>query len=284
MARTKTRNYVGASGTITPEKLTKLGPAYMVQPKMDGAYCSVHLGPTGCIARISSRSGADFGPGMTDTLIGQFVGYPGAVMAGELTGHTEAGNAEAESFGARRVHVFDLLFGNNSEPITQLPYSQRRKYLFEMQVKVDTYGPGQTWRQTPEGVRDKRTGWFTAKTHTGTALTPIVPQVAPQAASELWDRVQSGELEGLVAVAQNAPAGRRGAKRKCKPVDTLDVVAIHVGPRAVECLYLGKRFIVSKASRDICVGDMLELKHNGWYRDGIPRFARIVRRRDDLVL
>lgn len=279
------KHYSGASGTIKPEDLAKLGPAHMVQPKMDGAYCHVHLGQSGCIARISSRTGRDFGPNQTGNLIGQFVGYPNAVLVGELTASTEAGIADAKAFGAHRVHLFDMAFGYDAKPLIREPYSERRAEMFRMQTKVELYGPGQTWTTSEHGIRDRRTGDFCRKSHRGIALTPIVPQVNARAADTLWDQVQAGELEGLVAVAQNAPMGRRGAKRKCKPVDTLDAVVVGRGPKTAECFHMGKRFLVNIASRDIVTGDVLEIAHNGWYANGsAPRFPRIVRRRDDLVL
>lgn len=278
-------NYCGASGTITPAAITKLGPGYMVQPKLDGAYCHVHLDPTGCIARVSSRTGRDFGPNQTGTLVGQFVGYPNAVLVGELTASTEAGIADAKAFGAHRVHVFDLAFGYDAEPLARKPYSERRAELHRMQAKVELYGPGQTWYRTEHGIRDRKTGNFTRKTHTGLALTPIVPQVPAKAADSLWDQVRAGKLEGLVAVSQGAPMGRRGSKRKCKQTDTLDVVVIGRECGSARCLYGALQFWVNIATRDVCVGDMLEIAHNGWYNGGTtPRFPRIVRRRDDLMV
>ena len=278
-------NYAGASGTISPERLAKLGNAFMVQPKMDGAYCHVHLGPSGCIRRISSRSGADFGPNQTGSLIGQFVGYPNAVMIGELTAHTEAGVADALEFGAHRVHLFDMVHGYDAKPMARMPYSERRAELFRMQTRVEMFAPGQTWRQESHGIRDRASGRFCSKTHRGIALTPIVDQVRAKHVGELWDRVQSGALEGLVAVAQSAPIGHRGAKRKCKLKDTLDALVLERGGKTALCYHMGAKFFVHIARRDVVPGDYVEIIHNGWYKGGTtPRFPRIGSIRDDLSL
>jgi len=256
----------------------------MVQPKHDGAYCHVHLDRGGCIERISSRTGADYENGNVTGLIGQFVGYPGAVLVGELTAHTEAGNAEAIEFGARRVHLFDIAFGMDSRPLHDLPYGERRSELYRMHVAVESFGGGQSWTQTKCAPKSKRSGKFTRKTWRGTALTPIVPQFRPDACDDPWDMVKAGKLEGLVAVSQAAPMGRRGAKRKCKLTSTLDALVIRQGAKSVELLHLGQRFYVNKAKRALFAGDVVEVAHDGRYGDGTPKFARIVRVRHVLML
>jgi ATP-dependent DNA ligase len=284
MPRKNVRHYAGASSRIEYSALSKLGRAYMVQPKIDGAYCHLHLDATGCIARVSSRTGRDYSGDQVSHLLGQLVGYPGAVLIGEFEAHTTAGNQAAQEFGARRVHLFDLAFGYDTRPLHHQPYSERRAELCRMQALVDTYGPGQSWHHSEHGIRDKSTGWFATKSHRSTALTPIVPQFAPNATDELWDQVRAGRLEGLVAVAQNAPLGRRGAKRKCKPVRSIDALVMGVDSRTVLCLYGAGHFTVSKGPRNIQKGDMVEVKHDGFYDSTTPRFPRIERVRYDIMV
>lgn len=284
MSRRNRPNYAGASGTIKPEQLSKLGDTFRVQPKMDGAYCHVHLDGTGCIRRVSSRTGCDFGDAQTGDLVGQFVGYPNAVLVGELTAHTEAGIRDAREFGQHRVHLFDMAFGYDAKPMARLPYSERYAELHRMQTKVEMFAPGKTWIRSEHGYRDRRTKRFCKPLQRGTKLTPVVPQVRAKAADTLWDQVKAGELEGLVIVSQAAPLGRRGAKRKCKPFDTMDAIVLAVGAKSVRCLYGSTKFVVNRGARDVCVGDILEIRHNGYYAaGGTPRFPRIVRRRDDLM-
>ncbi len=276
-------HYAGASSRITRANLSRLGPAFMVQPKVDGAYCHVHLGPTGCIQRISSRTGRDYGDANISGLVGQFVGWPGAVLIGELTAHTEAGNREAKTIGCRRVHLFDIAFGHSTQPLAHMSYSDRRDQLCSMQAQVEAHGPGPTWTQTPEGARDLRSGRFSPQTLTGTALTPIVPQMRPCDAGEMWAKVDAGELEGLVAVSLRAKLGARGSKRKCKATQTIDAVVVGVDTRAVSCIYAGQVFAVSRGKRDLKPGDQVEVALDGWYESSTtPRFARIIRRRADL--
>ncbi len=284
MSRKHIKHYAGASSKLTPSALAKLGPAFMVQPKIDGAYCHLHLDATGQIARVTSRTGNDYTGASVDGLIGQFVGYAGAVLIGELTAHTTSGNLDAKTFGARRVHLFDMAFGADTRPLAHLPYSERRAELFRMQAAVDAFGPGQSWRQTRTAPQSKRSGRFCRKTHRGTALTPIVPQVRAQAASELWDQVKAGTIEGLVAVSQNAPLGRRGSKRKCKLDDTIDVLILGHDARLAGYLYGSKEYTVTRGKCKAQKGDMVSLKHNGFYPSGEPRFARIERIRHDLMV
>ena len=284
MPRKHVKNYSGATGRITHTELTKLGSAYMIQPKMDGAYAHVHLDRTGCITRISSRTGRDYCNDNVTGLLGQFVGWPGAVLVGELTAHTEAGNRDAQNFGARRVHLFDMAYGYGTRCMRELPYHARRAALLEMQAKIYayTYNP---WETDAHGKRDKRSGRFCNPVPAGITLTPVVPQVAPDSVSRIWDRVQTGELEGLVAVAQSAKIGARGAKRKCKLTSTCDAVVLDVRSRQVTCLYMANYFTVSRGKHDVCKGDVVEITHDGWYAGGkTPRFARIKRVRHDLVL
>lgn len=72
----------------------------------------------------------------------------------------------------------------------------------------------------------------------------------------------------------------RGAKRKVKATDTLDAVCVSSSPGGSTLLYAGRTFVVGT----VCtVGAVVEIAHDGWFEAApVPRFARVVRRRDDL--
>lgn len=285
MSRRNRKHYAGATGTIKPLELERLGSAFRIQPKADGAYCHLHLDRFGCIARVSSRTGRDFDGDSIRGLVGQFVGYPGAVLVGELMAHTEGGNKDAAEFGARRVFLFDIAFGYDTAPLHHLAYASRRDELYRMQAKVEAFGPGQTFVREWGRSRDRSSGRYCRKTHRGTALTPILPQYLPSQCGELWDRVRAGELEGLVAVSQRAKLGARSSKRKCKPVEHIDAIVVQRGPRTATVIHNATQFRVTIGKRDVCPGDVLEIAHNGWYGSSrVPRFPRVVRLRDDMAM
>lgn len=281
--RTNIANYTGASGRIDIADVERLGSAFAVQPKHDGAYCHLELDAAGRIAQIRSRTGACYGQELTDGLLGEYVGAPHAVLAGELTAHTTAGNAEAERIGQRRVHLFDLVLGEGGQPVHDLAYETRRDMLWRMQTEVVE----QSRRElvdVHERARERATGRYTDRLLRGWQLTPIVEQVSVSRASELWDRALAGDLEGLVVVSRRAKARARGAKRKCKPVRTLDALVLDVGPRIATCLWGSTMFTVHKATRNVQRGDMLEIRFDGLYDTGLPRFPRIQRVRYDLMV
>ena len=103
-------------------------------------------------------------------------------------------------------------------------------------------------------------------------------------AGELWDRAVAGELEGTVIVALDAPIGRRGAKRKVKPVDFLYCVVVEVDKGGAGLRIRGTEDWFSVGTpTGLTVGDLVEVAHEGWYSTGWPRFPRIVRKRADLA-
>lgn len=112
-------------------------------------------------------------------------------------------------------------------------------------------------------------------------------------ARELWRTyVEQSGGEGLVAVDLTAPAGRRGAKLKIKATDTADcrVLAVSPGllrlaaPRTSPAGWRGESLVVGYSrAASLAPGAIVEVAHDGCYRSGLPRFARVVRVRTDLA-
>src|SRR5690606_32062635 len=183
------------------------------------------------------------------------------------------------------------------EYLAREPYRKRRDALWRSQSYAENFGSGVPWRDDVLGrAHDKATGRYRDRIPRDWRLTPIVDQLAPSRAGDLWDRAQVGEVEGLVAVNLAAPIGRRRAKVKCKPTSTIDAVVVDVGRRAATLAWAGGRFAVSAKGIELVPGQVVEVAHDGWYERGAkvpgksygagatPRFARIVRHRRDLPL
>ena len=277
--------YAGATGRLEMDRVLELGPRFAVQPKHDGQYVHVHLDARGRIERILARSGAPVHRGMVSHLLGAFVGWPGAVLAGELEAHTERGNAAAESRGYRLVHLFDCIRAENGRYMGREPYRARRDALLRMQSEVVNLAPRLPWARE-NGLRGRcASGRYCRAVPTDWRLTPVTEQLPVARAGELWDRAIAGEAEGLVVVALDAPLGRRGSKRKVKPVETLDAVVEQVDATGYILRLRGGREVFAVGPRrdlDVSVGSVVEVAHEGWYDTGVPRFARVLRGRADL--
>ncbi len=117
---------------------------------------------------------------------------------------------------------------------------------------------------------------------------PVVPMVRTAAqAEQLWsDFVLRDGGEGIVAVSLNAPAGSRNAKRKVKLTDTIEAVVLRNQGGGVVALRRGNQeFLVSARGKvQPQPGQVVEVAHDGFYeKDFTPRFARMVRVREDAV-
>lgn len=280
MSRRNVKHYAGASGRILPEKAAKLGSNWMAMEKKDGAYCHLHLDRAGCIARVTSRTGRDFGSEAAG-LLGRFAGWPNAVLAGEGMWHSPAGISASKAFGARHVWLFDMVYGYGGEFIGDQTYAARRDALCRMQAQVKTYEP-KRWIQTTDGIRGRWSRKFTKPIHRGVDLTPIIPMFKPSKMAEHWDKVKAGKWEGLVFANMDAPVGRKGSRKKLKNTTSIDALVVSRGKKTARCLYMGKQFFVNIGRRDVCVGDVWSVKHDQFYPDGTPKFARFDRHRTDL--
>lgn len=277
-------DYTGAGSRITPDDMKKLDPRrWGFQPKVDGCYARVVLDGDGRIENVTSRAGRSLRE--ADDLIGILAGYAGSVLHGELEAHTEAGNAAATARGWRNLHLFDATeLGGRS--LASTPYLERYHALHEMQAEIERSGDARVEPMVRDerGRRHDAAGKYAAFVPRDLRRLPIVELYrGASAALTLWTaHVEREEGEGLVAVRLDAQVGRRGSKRKIKVTDTIDATVMRFDARTAELAHGGRSFFVGCAGLELAPGTVVEVKHDGRYASGEPRFARIVRERRDL--
>lgn len=281
-------DYAGAVGRLDLSSVSGLGSRYAVQPKIDGAYCRIHLDSQGCIDRIYSRTGREFGDGQIEDLRGCRIGTPRAELVGELEGHTEAGRRVAARRGYQIIHLFDAL-RIDGEYLGHAPYRDRRDAMWRMQSILVEHDPDRQWYSDREGnAHDIATGDYCRRIPRGWRRAAIVPQLAAAQADTMWaDHVAGGDAEGLVVVALDAPVGKRGAKRKVKVADTIDAVCLSVdrGGALMRWMAAGVSFAIGhRRGVELRPGMIYEIACDGFYEStSEPRFARLVRCRTDLL-
>jgi hypothetical protein len=284
MSRRKPVDYAGAVGKLELGAVAALGPRFVVQPKSDGSYCRVHLDGAGRIARLFSRAAREFPCELVEDLVGQRVGTPGAELVGELEVWTERGNRLAATRGHRMLRLFDAI-RVDGRYLAGAPYRERRDALLRCQAAVAELE--QSWVPGPRGAgRDRSSGRLVRPVAEGAAIAPVIEQRTASQAEAAWaDWVAGGEAEGLVVIDLEAPMGK--GKRKVKATDTLDCRVIRVGEQLLQVEHGGIAFLVSAraaADRRIAVGDVVEVAADGWFESSAtPKFARLVRRRPDLL-
>jgi ATP-dependent DNA ligase len=273
------RDYVGATKRIDLATASALGSRFVIQPKKDGIYVRVYLDGRGRIAKVFMRNGVEVPAHITSHLRGALAGNPHAELVGELEAMTEQAERRAK-VGPRKIWLFDALH-SGVRSMLHSPYSERRDALWRMTSAVQCAAPDDDHRPKPwRRYRDvSGPGW---------QLCPVMPQVASADARRVWEEwvvgPDDGE-EGLVAVALDAPVGRRASKMKVKTTESIDAVAVSVSRTVVTCEWRGMPFNVSRGRHHVELGEMVEVACDGFYdRFAVPRFARIVRIRRDLVL
>lgn len=279
-------HYTGATARASLADARRLGPRWVLQEKHDGMYCRLYLDSRGRVARGFARSGLEVNPRWLDGIRGEVVGWPHAELVGELEASTESACAAVESRGQRLVHLFDCLHDGRRSLVRE-PYRARRDALWRMQSEAECYGKAAPWLVDAEGdAHDRRTGRYTAPRLTGWRVAPIVEQAPLTRLEALWDDVvREGDREGLVAVNLDAPAGARNAKLKIKPWESIDAAVVAAAPTTIVCTWNGHPFTVgrTRAADSVAPGDVVEVRHAGWYAGGVmPRFPTLVRVRRDL--
>lgn len=273
-------DYAGARGNISITDALRLSSdRYAIQIKKDGAYCAVRLDHAGRVAQITSRTGADFGR-VADSFRGIQLGLPGSVYVGEIEGHTERGRGDAERRGFAKVHLFDILRHGDVDVSSQA-YRTRRDLLYRAHSELALPENRDEWCYRRSAYRTRR-GRFSRYPLDWTRFE-VVPQVAPARCSEWWDMAIADEIEGLVVVDLNAPLGRARAKRKLKPVDTIDGRVVEVKKSSVRVQTFGGVLSVSKGRHELCVGSVVSIAYSGRYASGEPKFCRIERVRTDIM-
>ena len=267
-----TVSYCGATGRMGIKGVSKLSPdRYRLQIKHDGVYVRIHTDWSGRVCRVLSRYHRKLKAG--DDLLGIKVVPGPAILIGELEAHTEAGIAARDAKGYSNVHLFDI--------ITNARYEERLDYLWR--------GVAQT--RTPQNMAHTTDSRGNHKGPDGRFIEKagpkdwrrfsIVETLPLTAADELWDRALAEDIEGLVVVNMKSKLRSRNAKRKVKPVDTLDCVVVRACKSAAILRTFGGVFTVSCKGLNLDDGDTVEVMHNGYYKSGVPRFPRIVRKRTE---
>lgn len=277
-------DYAGPRSRVSAARGLELDPrSWAWLEKIDGCYARVSLDRRGRISSVLSRAGSPLADARD--LLGVLAGPPDSVFAGELEAHTEAGNRLASCRGWRALHLFDCSrYAGRS--VEALPFTDRYGLLHQAQAEIELAGRVNPWVNDDQGdAHDARTGRYTRRIPRDIRRLPVVALARGKGAGEaLWRSfVEVGGGEGLVAARLDAPLGKRGAKIKIKATDTLDCRVIAVDARTALLEYAGRMFTVG-ATEPLSVGSMVEVAHDGWYESAsTPRFARVVRRRTDLV-
>lgn len=284
MTRRQLTDYAGARGRLTYEQATDLTGRYWYQPKVDGAYCRISLDARGCIASLVSRAGKEFPRGDVGDLIGQQIGAPHSVYVGELEAHTEASVRERARRGYPLVHLFDAIY-HGRQRITDQPYRYRYGALQAARAEVEIYGGvTEPWVDDEhERAHDATTGRYTRRVPRGWRRAPILPLWHPRELEARWgEYVERDGGEGIVAVAVDAPMGRRRAKIKIKATDTIDARIAEVDGKLALLVWAGGSFVLTRP-KGAAVGDAIEIACDGFYEaTSSPRFPRVVRVRSDL--
>lgn len=312
MTRPRPAHFVGASGlSLDPAAGLTLAadPRVGLLLKADGAYCQLTTDSRGRIDSAISSTGAPLAG--TADLLGIYAAPPYSTLVGEAMVHSEAGIAATASLGFVQVHLFDCL-RLAGQPLAPLPYSERHGALYRAQSWCESEGHGRARDWTLDGhgnahvstaLHDdprtptkrparrpfldrapSRRGQFVAAIPRDLRRFPVLPIVRGLAdARALWDLIESTGLEGAVAVRLDARAGAPRAKRKIKITDTISASVL-----AADASHSRVSAIVRRRPLEFTVPGrhegIVEIAHNGFYRSGLPRFARVVRRRCDKMI
>ncbi len=302
-ARFSLVDYAGPIQRLTLDKAERFaakGWAFM--PKVDGSYVELSTDATGRISRMVFRTGTQLDRGEHDGLLGLSIGLPLSTLVGELEVYSEHAVRTVEGVeverdgkvrripgrGVRHLHVFDMV-RHVGQYVAREPFSVRYGRILQWKSAVEageTYG---RWYEDHTGrAHDSITGDFVQHARKNLVRLPIVPIAAGKAGLEtLWQsHVEAGGGEGLVAVDLTAPIGRRGAKRKIKHHDYPSVTIVEVGPTGVRALFGSEVFRIPAMrlvrQGAVNVGEIWDVKADGFTDRGLPRFARLVRCRPDL--
>lgn len=284
VTRARPLDYAGASGRLTLEAAAKLGRGWLLQPKHDGCYATVHLDAKGRIAAIRSRSCANFPAAATGALIGARVGWPHSVLVGELEWGTERATRVRLRQGARLLHLHDVVRSYRGEYVASYPYAYRRHALQGMFSEAVNLDPLVPWERDRIGrAKSGLTGRYVPRTVQGWRLVEVVEQIGADHFDDAWSIWgPNNDGEGIVAVNNHASMGARRSKLKVKLTETLDCVVVSATRHALRVSWRGHTFAIPALEHGCDVGDTVEVAHEGWYeRQVMPRFARMVRQRAD---
>lgn len=284
MSRARPLDYAGATGRLALNAVAGLGPRWVLQPKHDGCYATVHLDDSGRIAAIRSRSCLNFPPAATRSLMGVRVGWPHSVLVGELEWGTERSVRVRLRGGARVLHLYDCIRSGDGWYQGRESYAHRRAELQRMFAEAVNLDPLMPWERDRHGrAKSGLTGRYVPRTVQGWRLVDVVEQIGADHFDRAWSIWgPNNDGEGIVAVNNDAPMGRRRSKLKVKLTETLDCVVVSATRHALRVSWRGHTFAIPALEHGCDVGDTVEVAHEGWHeRQVMPRFARMVRQRAD---
>jgi hypothetical protein len=278
--------YAGAGARLDLAAARRLGQSWVVQRKIDGIYATVTTDRRGRIANAITRAGEVLGPGVLASYRG-VTWAPDSVLACELELWTESARRTVEARGYAIAHAFDAIRVGGRD-VSRESYRVRRDALMRAQVALELGGRDQPWTDDAQGdAHDAGTGRYCSRVPRGWRRVQIVEQLPAARFDVAWaDWVEREGGEGLVAVNLDAQLGARGSKRKIKPTSEIDCVVVGFDSRAAQLWWTSaaRSIIVSRSpNRALTVGEVVEVRHDGFTDAGLPKFARIARRRPDLA-
>ena len=277
----------GPTSRLSMEKALELSAReWAWQLKLDGVYAQIETDTAGCVAVIKSRRNAPHWPADVGDLIGLPTGLPDAVIMGELEAQTECAIRLRSARGYPLLHLFDLATWRGCD-VTREPYSSRYGLLHRWQSAAELGEVPRVdwWRTDSNGDAHDILGRYTRPVPADLRRLPIVPLHRGKGAAELlWHEVERSDAEGMVAVRLDAPMGARAAKLKVKRHVDLDCTVLAVDRTGAILSWAGKIFAVSRSAKwQLTAGMIVTVLADGFYADGIPRFARLSRIRTDLA-
>jgi len=257
---------------------------WAIQPKHDGCYAVISTNKSGAVSSVRSRTGRAYSP-TQHGLKGQIIGPPRSILIGEGRWHTPDATRASLEAGYTVVTLFDAL-RLDGRSLAKEPYSVRRDALWRAHAKLEHDGvPDRDYTTDRYGRRkSKRSGRYKAELGpVNWGRAPIVDQCRPSLAGDILARVGLNPwVEGVVAVALDAPAGK--GKRKHKIVWTLTCVVLGRAGRTLLVGWQGESFTVPDGGHvDLLPGEAVEVGYEGFYGESmLPRFPRVIRDRRDL--
>lgn len=270
--------YLGPDLEVTPESLDKYEAqgGWIIEPKHDGMWAMLTVGDpaNGEPHTLKSRAaGTGFvgGANAGDLVLCELPLPKGCVLVGELEAATEASTKFFESFGHRRLHLFDFPYG--TADYRKLIWSDRRKLL-----------------ETAHGAFDEH----------ALSRFPITPFFTDHFRKRYEAWIEAG-LEGCVikrvtsTYTTHVATGKTEHWHRCKKRVTADYVLCGLAktpggqPTGAWGLYKGgklKRVVQARCPEKLLVPEnvgKLVCEFMGWevHSSGALRHAQWVRVRDD---
>lgn len=274
-------DFVGPSPTVavTKANMHELQEKhYFVDEKMDGCWCRLETDQEGVVVSLVGRSQKEFKQSHVKGLLGENIGLPSTVLAGELETASQSATQARLQAGRnfRRFHAFELLQYNGTDYRLSHDNWERKKILERV--------IGTTLK--PDRILEVRKWEF-----------------------GFWDAylfVAKGGGEGLVAKPKHGyyeprvvRGGSHNGKRKdwfkIKEINTVDYICRSIGHTELGNPFMELFLVVDGEEKrtskvqcpangmdpDSFVGRVIEIKGAEIFDSGVVRHGRFSRVRDD---